>query len=31
MKTISILIVAMGIICVFYQQYIESKANKTNS
>lgn len=30
MKTISIIIVAMGIICVFYQQYVEMKAKKTN-
>jgi uncharacterized membrane protein len=30
MKTISIIIVALGAICVFYQQYLETKAKKTN-
>lgn len=31
MKTISIIIVALGIICVIWQQYLEMKAKKSNS
>jgi len=30
MKTISIIIVALGALCVFYQQYLETKAKKTD-
>jgi hypothetical protein len=30
MKIISIIIIALGIICVFWQQYLEIKARKSN-